>query len=117
MARTRALSARPMAAGKHQRVGQRPNVRRYPVDGLEWGQEGWPDTDPGVEGDTATGATAGEPGEYTPLYSALPADLAALAEVTADPETAWTEGQYVDLADESTAYWDGAEWVEGIAPA
>lgn len=117
MAATRALTARPPAAGKYQRAGQRPNQRRYPVDGLEWGQAGWPDTDPGVEGDTATGATAGEPGEYTPQYSALPADLAALATVTADPETAWTEGQYVNLADESTAHWDGDSWAAGAAPA
>jgi hypothetical protein len=115
MAKTLALGARP--ASKVQRGGQRPNVRRYPVDGLEWGQPGWPDTDPGVPGSTATGAVAGIPGYYTPQYSADPANLAALATVTASPATLWTVGQYVNLADASTAHWNGTAWVAGAAPA
>ncbi len=41
MARTFALTARPIAKGKHQRSGQRVNVRRYPPDGVEWGQQDW----------------------------------------------------------------------------
>jgi len=41
MARTLALGARRMAQGKHQRVGQRPNIRRYPPNGTEWGQQDW----------------------------------------------------------------------------
>lgn len=65
----------------------------------------------------ATGATAGEPGSFTPEGSVTPADLAGLDGVTADPATAWTEGQYVELIDDSHAHWDGSAWVAGDAPA
>lgn len=72
----------------------------------------WPEL---IEAEVATGATAGSPGEYTPLFATVPADLAALAGVTADPVTAWTTGQFVRLADGSEAHWDGAAWVAGQA--
>lgn len=65
----------------------------------------------------ASGATAGSPGAFTPVSSLAPYDLADLDLVTADPATAWTEGQHVLLGNGSTAYWDAAAWVTGIAPA
>lgn len=65
----------------------------------------------------ATGAAAGTPGTFTPEGAEAPADLGALAAVTADPTTAWTEGQHVVLGDSSEAYWDGSAWVAGQAPA
>ena len=67
--------------------------------------------------DPATGASAGSPGSFTPSGGTAPADFAALSSMTADPTTAWTEGQYVTLGDSSEAYWDGTTWVVGRAPA
>lgn len=73
MARTLALGARPVAQGKHQRAGQRPNIRRYPPDGKEWGQQGWGGGGGGAALDfkyTLTGlvlkvdCTGGEPATY-----------------------------------------------------
>lgn len=65
----------------------------------------------------ATGATAGTPGTYTPAGAAQPRNLAALANVTADPTEAWVDGEHVRLYDGSTAYWNGTAWVAGEAPA
>jgi hypothetical protein len=65
----------------------------------------------------ATGATGvTSPGTFTPPGAMAPANLAAMTGVTASPATAWTTGQYVKLGDGSTAHWDGAAWVAGIAP-
>lgn len=122
MAQTLALGARPMAAGKEQRTGQRPNQRRYPPDGQEWGTVGWPDTEDTVP---ASGATAGIPGTWTPPGATVPTDVTNLINgypttVVADPATAWTVGQYVQTATagaEGRAYWDGEAWVAGTAPA
>lgn len=63
----------------------------------------------------ATGATAGTPGAFTPQGAATPANLAALATVTADPATAWTAGQSVVLGDASHAFWNGTAWAAGTA--
>lgn len=63
----------------------------------------------------ATGAVAGDPGHYTPTGAANPANLAALSTVTANPTTAWTTGQFVNLADASKANWSGADWEAGEA--
>jgi len=41
MPKTRILSSRPHAAGRHQRGGQREDVRAYPPSGDNWGQKGW----------------------------------------------------------------------------
>lgn len=68
----------------------------------------------------ATIALAGDPGSFTDdddVPAAPPEDLAAMATVTADPDTQWTVGQHVVLADDSLAYWDDAAWQEGEAPA
>lgn len=72
-----------------------------------------------IEVDTivAEGAVAGLPGSFTPVGSPRPADLAALADVEANPQTAWENGQRVETADGQVAYWDGTEWVLGAAPA
>jgi hypothetical protein len=46
-----------------------------------------------------------------------PADIAELrAEVGANPNTPWINGQYVVLVDTSHAYWDGNSWEVGQAP-
>jgi hypothetical protein len=64
----------------------------------------------------ATGATAGAPGAFTPAGAAVPANLAALAAVIANPNTAWATGENVVLGDASTAHWDGTAWAAGNAP-
>jgi len=63
----------------------------------------------------ATGATAGTPGQFTPAGAAAPADLAAMAGLTALPATAWTTGQHVITADTQHCHWDGAAWASGDA--
>ena len=68
----------------------------------------------GGGGGGSTEGTAGAPGSFD---HAAPANFAALAGITASPDTAWTEGQYVALGDASHAYWDGGAWVVGDAPA
>jgi hypothetical protein len=71
-------------------------------------------------GAAATGATAGVPGSWTPGGSDAPADIAALqaSGIVANPNTAWTTGQYVQTQTASTpgrAYWNGTAWVQGSA--
>jgi len=65
-------------------------------------------------GVTATGATAGAPGYFTPTGATTPANLAALTGITASPATAWTTGQYVVTADLLAANWTGSAWAAGI---
>jgi hypothetical protein len=64
---------------------------------------------------TATGATAGTPGTFTPGGAQTPANLAALSSVTASPASAWTTGQSVVLGDASSAHWNGTAWAAGAA--
>lgn len=64
---------------------------------------------------TATGAVAGDPGHYTPTGAANPANLAALSTVTANPTTAWTSGQFVNVADGTKAHWTSSAWAAGEA--
>lgn len=67
----------------------------------------------------ATGATAGIPGTWTPVDSVPPADVAGAAGIVASPLTAWTTGQYVQTGTAGAAgrtYWDGTDWVAGVAP-
>lgn len=68
-------------------------------------------------GPAPTTATAGEPGTWGPEGAYAPASLSTLqnSDVTADPVTAWTTGQYMVLGDDSHAYWDGSAWVAGEA--
>lgn len=65
-------------------------------------------------GVAATGATAGTPGYFTPSGATTPANLAALAGLTASPASNWTTGQYVITADLLSANWNGTTWVAGI---
>ena len=69
-----------------------------------------------------TGVTAGTPGTLAPANATVPANLTALKADpvigdagTSKPSTAWTTGQYIDLADASKAHWSGTAWVAGIA--
>ncbi|MFD7976719.1 hypothetical protein [Streptomyces sp. NPDC059071] len=64
---------------------------------------------------TATGATAGTPGSFTPAGASAPVSLAGMTTVTASPTTAWTTGQHVVLGDASKAFWDGNSWEPGQA--
>ena len=66
-------------------------------------------------GGTATGATAGNPGTFTPPGSTPPFDLANLGPVVASPATAWATGEHVVLGDASHAHWDASTWVVGDA--
>jgi len=77
-----------------------------------WGFVPEPQDDGDIE---ATGATAGEPGTWTPEGATPPANLTALqgGGVTASPATEWNEGEYVVLGDDSKAHWTGAAWAAG----
>jgi hypothetical protein len=68
--------------------------------------------------------TAGTPGAFAPGDATIPANLTALRAdpVVGDagtnkPGAAWTEGQYVVLANAGHAYWDGTGWQTGNTPA
>lgn len=65
---------------------------------------------------TATGATAGTPGTFTPLNATAPANLTAMTGITASPATAWTTGQHVVLRDNSLTHWSGTGWIAGAKP-
>lgn len=68
-----------------------------------------------------TGVTAGTPGTFAPVGATLPANLAALKADAVIGDTAlagattaaWTTGQYIVLADNSEANWNGTIWVQG----
>lgn len=77
--------------------------------------EGWTDEGPPPPV-TATGATAGVPGTWTPAGSVAPANLAAAGSVVASPLTAWLAGEHVILGDALPCHWDGAAWAAGMAP-
>jgi hypothetical protein len=80
---------------------------------IDWNLTGPPTVDNGAV--TATGATAGAPGFYTPSGANVPANLAALTGITATPATAWSTGQYVITADLLAAHWSSSAWVAGKA--
>ena len=64
-----------------------------------------------------TGVIEGAPGSFVPSGAPDPADLTALNVLGAIGETdAWTAGNYVVLADDSSAYWNGTTWIVGTAP-
>lgn len=67
-------------------------------------------------GTEATGATAGQPGTYTPANTYGADDIAGMADITASPATAWTTGQFVYLSDgETKVHWNGTAWAAGAA--
>jgi hypothetical protein len=62
----------------------------------------------------ATGAGPGTGlGTFTPAGATPPQNFAALSGVTANPATAWTTGQYIQLGDGSRANWSGTAWAVG----
>ena len=86
-------------------------------DGSEafWDGNSWEVGRKAASPPTATTATAGKPGFYGPSGAANPANLAALSSVTAIPSTAWTSGQFVNLADATRAHYTGSAWAAGVA--
>jgi hypothetical protein len=70
-----------------------------------------------------TSVTAGAPGSFAPGNATLPSSLAALKANstvgdagTSKPGSAWTQGQYVVLADATEASWNGTAWAAGRRP-
>ena len=104
----------PWTAGQY--VVTSDGVEGY-WDGTKWVQGR-------VPAPSATGATAGVPGTWTPAGSTPPSSLASLQggipnAVVASPATAWTGGQYVQTATAGAAgeaTWTGTGWVGGRAP-
>jgi hypothetical protein len=80
---------------------------------IDWNMTTAPNVD--QTGVTATGATQGAPGFFTPSGAATPANLAALTGITASPATAWTTGNYVITADLLANHWTGTAWAAGKA--
>jgi hypothetical protein len=80
---------------------------------VDFNLTGPPSVDSGAV--AATGATAGQPGYYSPSGASVPANLGALTGVTATPATAWSTGSYVLTADLLGAHWSGTAWVAGKA--
>jgi hypothetical protein len=64
---------------------------------------------------TATGASAGTPGTWTPDGADPCAAFTQMDAITASPVTAWATGEYVVLGDASEAYWGGTAWTSGRA--
>ena len=81
---------------------------------IDWNLLAEPSVDDGVV--PATSALEGMPGYYLPSGATVPANVAALAGLTASPVTAWTTGNYVITADLVAAHYDGTGWVAGKAP-
>lgn len=81
---------------------------------IDWNLTGPPTIDMGAV--AATGAVAGAPGYYTPSGAQIPANLAALASVVANPAATWATGQYVVTADMLANNWNGTAWVAGKHP-
>ncbi|MEU5427616.1 hypothetical protein AB0H73_18705 [Streptomyces olivoreticuli] len=85
------------------------------VKPMAHGSNSWTYAVTPLGGTVATGASAGTPGSFTPSGAVAPANLAAMATVTASPSSAWSTGQHVVLNDSSTAYWTGTAWAAGTA--
>jgi hypothetical protein len=63
-------------------------------------------------------AIAGEPGSFTPVGAAMPANLIDIQSMGAlGQTTVWADDAYVVLLDGSQAHWDGVAWVVGPALA
>ncbi|MGW3336209.1 phage tail tube protein [Streptomyces sp. NPDC001009] len=85
------------------------------VKPMAYGSNAWTYAITPLGGILATGATAGNPGSFTPEGADTPDALADLASVIATPGTAWTTGQHVVLGDATKAHWSGTAWVAGQA--
>ncbi len=77
----------------------------------------WPDTAGNIlPYEAPTGATAGEPGAFTPAEATIPYDLGDLQALGSLGQGAtWTVGQYVVLGDTTNAHWNGSAWASGEA--
>jgi hypothetical protein len=79
---------------------------------LDMNRQGWSNNGP-----TATGATAGIPGAWTPAPAEPVATFGgSMGAIVASPATAWTTGQYVLLGDGTFAHWNGTNWIAGKKP-
>jgi hypothetical protein len=69
-------------------------------------------TEPPPASTPAMGATAGQPGTWTPDGCTVPASLAELqaSSVAATPAGAWGSFDYVELGDGTSATWLGTDW-------
>jgi hypothetical protein len=88
-----------------------------PKVSAEW-KAGGPWTVPGMVKATSAGPGTGV-GSFAPTGATPPlnfADLSDASPITATPATAWTTGQYIQLADGSKAHWNGTAWVVGAKP-
>jgi hypothetical protein len=102
-----ASPATPWTTGQYVALGDGSNAY--------WNGTAWS----AGESPAASGATAGEPGSFTPAGADAPANLAAMnagGGITASPSTAWATDKYVVLDDNSKAYWNGSTWKAGKAP-
>jgi hypothetical protein len=122
--KARAYAARPISATNPQFSGLAiPQPFDYIIGdagaastvAIDWNLLAEPDVDNGTI--AATSALAGEPGYFLPPGALLPANRQGLTGITANPTTAWAEGQYVITADLLAAHWDGSAWDDGKAPA
>ena len=86
-------------------------------DGSEayWDSNSWEQGRKAASPPAPTTATAGKPGFYGPTGAANPTNLAAMASITAIPSTAWTTGQFVNVADGTRAHWTSSAWAAGPA--
>jgi hypothetical protein len=117
-------ATRPLSLGALTALGALGNTTAWTVgqyvvlgDGSEayWDGNSWELGRKPASVIAATGAVAGIPGHYTPTGAANPANLAGLSSVTASPTSAWTTGQFVNLADASRAHWTGSAWAANAA--
>ena len=102
-----------------------PPARAIKRKSPRWGRQrpitrgGSSDHEASEGGTPATGATAGAPGSFTPAGAEAPASVAAMAGLTASPNTPWTAQQYVQTktaGNAGRATWSGSSWV-GWIPA
>jgi hypothetical protein len=65
----------------------------------------------------ATGATAGRPGQFTPVGAIPRANLANMGGIVAAPATPWAAGLFVFTGDGRRQRWTGAAWAAAPATA
>ena len=78
------------------------------------GQQFVPGKAPAAAADPSTSVTAGAPGAFD---KDVPGDLEALRDLGIGTGPAWAPGQHVLLGSGFSAYWDGAAFQPGKAPA
>lgn len=68
----------------------------------------------GSFGELALVALAGTPGNWGSRRAAYDCRELTSSSIVANPGTAWTTGQYVELTNGTQAFWDGSAWVCGL---